>query len=122
MRVRDLIAEEMRQSRHLYEMANIGAEDTGLPYSIYVSHKGNSRHGPRAKVYPFGSKDQENVVIVSVAKDPKVLRLPDRKVPAWKVAAVVEFVRSNAKLLRKFWDDGDMTIGALMRSLKRADE
>jgi hypothetical protein len=41
----------------LFEMSNLAPDETGLPFTVFVSPRGRARHGPRVKVTvpPWGS-------------------------------------------------------------------
>jgi hypothetical protein len=41
---------DLHETESLFEMSNLRTEDTGLPFVVFVSQKGNARHDVRVKV------------------------------------------------------------------------
>lgn len=106
------------RGENLYEMANLGPKKTGLPYGIWISHKGSARHGPRIKAYPNGYSDKKAVIVISVDSNPSVIRRPrSPKVSAQNVNRLIEYVKKNEGILRQYWDDNDMDTDDLVAGL-----
>ncbi|RLI85205.1 MAG: hypothetical protein DRP01_06695 [Archaeoglobales archaeon] len=124
MGLRDLI-EHLRDflsGDNLYEMANVGPSKTGLPYGIWISHKGSVRHGPRIKSYPEGYANKKSVVVVSIGADPEVIKKPRRpKIPSASLGKLVEYVKKNQEILLQYWNDDDMDTQDLLSGLKALD-
>jgi hypothetical protein len=90
----------------LSEMANLDAQDTGIPGTIFVSTALGS-HGPRVKWYPGRAGRTLPCVIVSIGPDP-VVRDDFLQSPASKATApeLVAWVRLNHAALLDFWANG----------------
>ena len=91
------------ESDELFEMANLFPCTTGLPMTVWVSPRGNTRHDVRVKVN-MTHDDQMNIAntaVVGVRPTPHVIagRLsPDDQ------RAVFEWVSLNTKALVAYWE------------------
>jgi Domain of unknown function (DUF4160) len=105
---RDLITEigegTQDDSELLFEMANLVQRDTGLPFVVWISPKGNARHDVRVKV----SRTPKAVPseMVSVAVRPNV-RLVEGKMSASDLKLLRRWVELNRDVLVRYWD-GDI--------------
>ena len=101
-----------------YMMANIGPEDTGLPYMIWIGHRGRVRHGPRIAAYLDGYRVKSGMIAISLDEHPRVLRLPTKRaVPREHIDRMIEFARKNRELLLRYWDDDDMGTREMFEAL-----
>lgn len=87
----------------LFEMVNLVPRLTGLPMTIWVSPRGNARHGPRIKVNMTHGRSMSSSNLATVAVD----------VSPWLVAgylsgadlqAVSDWVKRNEAVLVDYWD------------------
>ncbi len=90
----------------LSEMANLDAQDTNVPGTIFVSTALGS-HGPRVKWYPDRAGRTSPCLIVSIDPDPRV-RDDFLQSVASRAAApkVIAWVRLNHTALLDFWTNG----------------
>ncbi len=88
------------------EMANLDAQDTNIPGTIFVSTALGS-HGPRVKWYPDRAGRTLPCLVVSVEADPKV-RDDFLGTPASRAATpkVIAWVGMNHTSLLDFWTNG----------------
>lgn len=108
--------------RGLYEMANVAPKRTGLPYGIWISHRGSVRHGPRIKAYAEGYQVRASEIVVSIEEVPRVIRVPVRhRVPAAHLHQLEAFVRLNRAVLLQYWEDDDMDTQDMIEQLKRVE-
>jgi hypothetical protein len=110
----------------LFEMANYTPDETGLPYGVFVSHRGRDadriRHGPRVKVYPEGFDVKASEIVVMVEEAPQVMQCPSKPhIPARNLRRIARWVRLNREVLRAYWDDNDMSTRQLDASLRRVE-
>jgi len=87
----------------LFEMVNLVPRLTGLPMTIWVSPRGNARHGPRITVNMTHGRSVSSSNLATVAVD----------VSPWLVAgylsgadlqAVSDWVMRNEAVLVDYWD------------------
>lgn len=108
--------------RALYEMANVAPKRTGLPYGIWISHRGSVRHGPRIKAYAAGYQVRASEIVVTIEEVPRVIRCPQRPhVPAAHLRQLEAFVRLNRAPLIQYWEDNDMDTQDMIDQLRRLD-
>ena len=101
----------------LYEMANLYQADTNLPMIIWISPKGNAKHGPRIKV-AVNKSHKANIgdsVSISISDDPKIVAGKDLSFEYFKLAR--RFVLLNKDLLIKYWNYEITSTKAVLNSL-----
>ena len=105
---RDLMTEigerNQADSEALFEMANLQAKRTGLPFVVWISPKGGAQHDVRIKVSP-GPRALPSQMI-SVAIRPTV-HVVHGKMSARDLALLTKWVNVNRDVLVKYWD-GDI--------------
>ena len=105
---RDLITEigegTQDDSELLFEMANLVQRDTGLPFVVWISPKGNARHEFCVKV----SRSPKAVLseMVSVAIRPNV-HVVEGKMSAGDLKLLSRWVELNRDVFVRYWD-GDI--------------
>jgi len=106
------------ESDELFEMANLFRRTTGLPMTVWVSPRGNTRHDVRVKVN-ITHGDQMNIAntaVVGVRPSPHIIAgdlSPDDR------QAVFEWVSLNTAALMAYWEGRIDTIdlGQLLQRL-----
>lgn len=84
----------------LFEMANVYPEDSGLPFTVWISSQGEDQlqHGPRVKV----AEGRRPVFIASVSVEPPVQivagHLTDKQ-----LGLVAEWIDLNRDTILKHW-------------------
>lgn len=70
-----VIQKEFEMRKILTEAPNLLQKDTGLPFIIFISIKGNSKHGPRIKVQNNYSQYVQpgSMFSVTVSDSPRVI-------------------------------------------------
>ncbi|MDD5309044.1 MAG: hypothetical protein PHU25_17160 [Deltaproteobacteria bacterium] len=102
-----------------YQLANLTLPVAGVPYAIWISHRGHLRHGPRIWAYPDGVKDRRREIAIAIGEEPAVLRqLRAPRVPAGDLAQLVEWVRRNRAILLRYWHDNNMGTDMLLEGLR----
>ena len=102
--MKDLKKMKVGQTKvEVWGMANLRPEDTGLPMVIWVSEKGNTRHGPRIKVSTkMGDKiDPKSVLTVTVSDDPAQI---GGSLPTKVFDLVKKFIATNKDVLLGYWE------------------
>ena len=105
---RDVITEigegTQDDSELLFEMANLVQRDTGVPFVVWISPKGNGRHDVRVMV----SRSPKAVPseMVSVAIRPNV-HVVEGKMSAGDSKLLSRWVELNRDVLVRYWD-GDI--------------
>jgi hypothetical protein len=104
------------ETEDLYEMANLYPDSTGLPMTVWVSPRGNTRHDVRIKVnMTHGDRmDITNTAVVAVRPTPRVLA--GQLSPA-DTQAVFEWISLNADALVAYWE-GQIDTARLIYRLK----
>jgi hypothetical protein len=105
------------ESDELFEMANLFPRTTGLPMTVWVSPRGNSRHDVRVKVNVTHGDQMNisNMAVVGVRPIPRVIAghlSPDDQ------RAVFEWVSLNTAALVAYWD-GQIDTVQLGKALRR---
>lgn len=101
----------------LFEMANLFPGTTGLPMTVWVSPRGNSRHDIRVKVNTiYGNQmDASNTAVVGVRPSPHMVAgTLSRK----DENAVYQWISLNTAVLVEYWE-GEIDTSQLVRGLKR---
>ncbi len=114
---------EVMAADALFEMANVTPAETGLPFGIYLSHRGRdqgrAQHGPRVKAYPEGFDVARSEIVITVEEEPRVMRVPRKpRIAARDLAQLVAFVRQNREVLLRYWEDNDMGTRELLDALR----
>jgi Domain of unknown function (DUF4160) len=91
-------------SELLFEMANSVQRDTGLPFVVWISPKGNARLDVRVKV--SRSTNAVPSEMVSVAIRPNV-HVVEGKMSASDLKLLSRWVELNRDVLVRYWD-GDI--------------
>jgi hypothetical protein len=82
-------------------MANLRPKTTGLPFIVYISERGNARHGPRVKVSPAPRVRLEDMASYAL--------VPFRHVAGPHLSPAEEeqlgrWVALNKRVLLEYWD------------------
>jgi hypothetical protein len=98
------------ESDELFEMANLFPRTTGLPMTVWVSPRGNTRHEVRVKLNmsPGDQMTVSNTAVVGVRPTPHVIAgqlSPDDQ------RAVFAWVSLNSAALVAYWEGRIDTIG-----------
>lgn len=109
-------ADNGRESDDLFEMANLFPSTTGLPMTVWVSPRGNSRHDVRVKVnMTHGNQmNPTNTAVIGVRPSPHMIAgslSPDDE------RAVFEWVSLNTAALLAYWE-GKIDTAHLVHGLK----
>lgn len=102
-----------------FMMANLTLPVAGLPYGIWIGHRGRARHGPRIWAYPEGIKGGRREIVIAIGEEPAVLWQPRKpRIPAAHLAQLVEWVGLNRAILLRYWHDNDMDTSELLDGLR----
>ena len=90
----------------MFEMANLRPSGTGLPVTIYVSAKGQSRHLARIKVSSLREDKLKSdaMFVVTVNPNPRILG-DTGNLTNEDLKNVLTFVIDNQDALQAFWDE-----------------
>jgi len=90
----------------MFEMANLRPSSTGLPVTIYVSAKGQSRHSARIKVSSLREDKLKSdaMFVVTVNPNPRILG-DTGNLTNEDLKNVLTFVIDNQDALQAFWDE-----------------
>lgn len=89
------------ETEALFEMSNLTAEDTGLPFVVFVSVKGGAKHDVRVKVGPSIKARPE--LMVSVAIRPQVRDLSN-SISSRNMALLRQWIALNQQTIIDYWD------------------
>jgi hypothetical protein len=92
-----------RDDRDLFEMSNLYPDETGLPMTVWVSPRGNSRHDVRIKVNMTHGNQMNisNTAVVAVGPTPRLIA--GRLLPV-DAQAVFEWASLNIDTLVAYWN------------------
>jgi hypothetical protein len=119
MKAREATSEEADQGPDTddpFELANLFPRTTGLPMTVWVRPRGNSRHDVRVRInLTHGNQmNPSNTAVVDVRPSPHVVagRLsPDDE------KAVSQWIGLNVAVLVAYWD-GEIDAARLVKDLK----
>ena len=104
------------QEDDLFEMANLYPRTTGLPVTVWVSPRGQARHGARVKLStrPGDRMDLENTAVVAIRPG---ARLIEGDLATDHLRAVGRWIDLNQSCLLQYWD-GEIDTAELMGRLR----
>jgi hypothetical protein len=92
----------------LYEMTCLSPKDTGLEHHIWMSSRGNTKHGPRVKISNVPGKfDSEDSFSMSVDHEP-VHRAGKVKLKSEHVEKIKDWIKLNHDHLQQAWKSDTM--------------
>jgi hypothetical protein len=99
-------------------MANLRQKTTGLPMVIWVSERGDAKHGARIKVSTSHSEkiNISESVSVSITEPPEIMAGIGLSNKDFQLVA--EFIRLNKKLLLAYWNS-EIDTADLISDLKK---
>ncbi len=104
----------IRMDEHLYEMANLTKEDTGLNYIVWISPRtGKEKHCARIKV-------QLNMEFIPVTIEdvPRIAVKKNVEIPNFK--KLQKWIVLNKDLLLQYWNsNGEMSLKLVFKNLKK---
>jgi hypothetical protein len=103
-----------------YEMANLYPRDTGLPMTVWVSHRGRARHDARIKVCRTHGDRMEgtNLAVVAIRPSPWVVHGP---LAQRDLALVAAWIALNEAALIEYWN-GTLSTLEFAARLRRLGE
>ena len=107
------------ESQDLFEMANIGQEDTGLSVVVYVS-PAQGNHGPRIKfMNDYGNAyDFDNTIPMTISDDPEIPVSFKQKIKSKDLQLVKQWVILNKDILLDYWNH-KITTKQMINSIER---
>lgn len=96
--------------KHVYEMANMQPEDTGLKPIVHVMQKGGAKHGPRVKVSNVNGRfHPDDNFTVTAEHEPRVVG--NCKLKQKHLDDIVDWVKLNHEHIHHVWHHGDVMRG-----------
>ena len=104
------------ESDELYEMANLYPRTTGLPMTIWLGPRGNTRHDVRIKVNMTHGNQMniDNTAVVGVRPSPHLVA---GRLSSEDERAVAAWIALNRDAIVAYWD-GDIDTVELVQALK----
>ncbi len=93
-----------------YNLANLFPKHTGLPFVIWISVRGNSKHDVRVKVSPSANVQKDG--LISVAIRPTV-RVISGTLSADNLALLTAWIELNRATLILYWNNEIDIVDAL---------
>jgi hypothetical protein len=97
------LADEWAEEELLEEMVSYRKDVTGVENTVFISPKGNTRHGPRIKVAiepPLSVDPRSKTASVALGDGAVVMG----EVPAWLLDQVRRFIDINRQVLLDYWE------------------
>lgn len=85
----------------LFEMANLVPQDTGLPFVVWISPRGNARHDVRVKVSKNAKAIPSQMVSVTIRPTVEVV---EGSMKASDLSLLKKWLELNHDLILKYWD------------------
>ena len=116
MNVHQPVPDAVVEEDDFFLMANLRPKHTGLPMTVWVSHKGNARHDARVKVCrtPGDRIDIDDMAIVGIRPTPTLIEGP---LDAASFKLVQQWIGLNKAVLIGFWD-GELDTVELIQTLQ----
>ncbi|MDY6924506.1 MAG: hypothetical protein SWI22_11170 [Pseudomonadota bacterium] len=98
-------------------MSNLRPKHTGLPMTVWVSHRGHARHDARLKVCrkPGDRIDIDDMAVVGIRPTPTLIEGP---LDGASLKLLQQWIGLNEAALIGHWD-GDLDTVELLQKLKR---
>jgi hypothetical protein len=113
-----LLSDELASQEGLFEMANVRPELTGLPFIVWISEKGQSRHDVRVKIAP-GPRVREFVASLSVR--PEIEIVAGVLAPS-DFALAKRWIELNREVIVRFWDGDILYTDEALAALRKLEE
>lgn len=117
MNVHQPISQTPVEEEDFFLMANLRPKHTGLPMTVWVSHKGHARHDARVKVSrtPGDKIDIEDMAVVGVRPTPTLI---EGQLDSASLKQVQQWIALNEAVLIGFWD-GELDTVEMLEGLQR---
>ena len=117
MNVHQPLSDVPVEKEDFFDMSNLRPKTTGLPMTIWVSHRGHARHDARVKVCrALGDRiDVEDVAVVGIRPEPALIEGP---LDASSLELVERWIVLNEAVLIGYWD-GELDTAEMIQGLKR---
>lgn len=113
------ILNEEYDDNPLNEMANLSASRYHMPANIFISAKGNAKHGARIKIQTNHSPNMESQNLVTMTIPDKRIIGDIGELRASDIRYFERFIDANKDILLKYWNDGNnMFINDVIDNLK----
>lgn len=105
------------EEEDFFLMANLRPKHTGLPMTVWVSHRGRARHDARVKVCrDHGDQiDVDDMAVVGIRPTPRLIEGP---LDGSDLKLVQRWIELNEAGLIAFWD-GELDTVEFLDGLKR---
>lgn len=104
----------------LYEMSNLTKDETGIPFTIFVSAKGGAKHQCRIKVSQSrGKMTVEDSVSVTVTDSP--VFIGKHKFDTRTVNDIKTFIKKNKSVLLAYWNS-TISTAVMIKSISSVKE
>ena len=98
-----------------FDMANLRPDSTGLPFVVFISQRGNARHGPRVKVSPLPRYNPTEAQTVTLERPPRVLGTISQP----ELTLLSKCIELNRQTLEDYWDGTIEYTEDMLRQIKR---
>jgi hypothetical protein len=117
MNVQQPIASAPAGEEDFFLMANLRPKHTGLPMTVWVSHRGHARHDARVKVCrtPGDRIDIDDMAVVGIRPTPTLIEGP---LDGTSLKLVKQWIALNEPVLIGYWD-GELDTVEMLQTLKR---
>jgi hypothetical protein len=92
---------EVAAGQATFDMANLRPERTGLPFVIFVSQRGGTRHDVRIKLARSPRVRSSEMITIAIRPTPRVIR---GQVSAHEFEQVRRWLELNADILVDYWN------------------
>ncbi len=86
-----------------FEMTNLRATVTGLPFVVFVSQQAGARHGPRIKISPLPRYNPSEAITVTLEHPPR----PLGDIGGSDLKLVQQWIELNRVVIEGYWS-GDI--------------
>lgn len=98
------LADQLAEEELLAEMASYPKRVTGVDNTVWISPRGNVRHGPRIKVAidpPHAIRPDGKTASVSIVDG---MPVAGEEIPTMLLRQVRAFIQANHEVLLEYWD------------------
>ena len=101
------ILNEEYENDFLNEMANLSAKRYKMPANIFISAKGNAKHGARIKIQTSYSSRMDSHHLVTMTVPDKRIIGDTGELSKADIRYFERFIDANKDLLLQYWNNGE---------------
>lgn len=117
MNIHQPLSDRPVEEDDFFDMSNLRPKTTGLPMTIWVSHRGRARHDARVKVCrKVGDQmDVDDLAVVGIRPAPTLIEGP---LDPANLKLVQQWIALNERVLMGYWN-GEIDTAEMIQGIER---